>query len=322
MGVILAGLDTARASVAALLAVFCDGTQVNYRESFGLHRATSVIPPNRVVFPRHRRSQASRRGGRERAAARTVLVSDVNVIATMTTIPSRIARIRPVVESVLNQTWPVERLELNVPYYCVRTGEYYVLPGWLLDTPRVSVFRTQDLGSMTKIAPTLLRHKVRQDLYVWSVDDDMVYAPTELAALWEARRDGQFRILTRQAAAWIAGSFTSLSGECDVAHFEGYGGVLYPPGCVGDDFERYVAATTRNLDCRTSDDAVLSFYFAKHGVPIHLYNPTSDGRRFDPNEWQAYGLESDELRNQGGGNGERALRAYDYLGTHWESLVA
>ena len=54
----------------------------------------------------------------------------MRVIASLTTIPSRIDRIRPVLDSLRNQTVPVERIEINVPDVCVRTGETYVIPEW------------------------------------------------------------------------------------------------------------------------------------------------------------------------------------------------
>lgn len=47
----------------------------------------------------------------------------MRIIASMTTIPSRIAEIEPVIESVLNQDVAVDRLEINIPFYCKRNGE-------------------------------------------------------------------------------------------------------------------------------------------------------------------------------------------------------
>ena len=51
----------------------------------------------------------------------------MRIIASMTTIPSRIAEIEPVIESVLNQDVAVDRLEINIPFYCKRNGEEYIL---------------------------------------------------------------------------------------------------------------------------------------------------------------------------------------------------
>ncbi|TIU62381.1 MAG: glycosyltransferase family 2 protein, partial [Mesorhizobium sp.] len=64
----------------------------------------------------------------------------------MTTIPSRIDRIGPALESVLGQTVAVKHVELNVPYVCVRTNEPYILPAWLAEMERVKIFRTDDYG--------------------------------------------------------------------------------------------------------------------------------------------------------------------------------
>jgi len=77
----------------------------------------------------------------------------MRIIATMTTIPSRIDGIRPVIEAVLAQTVPIEHIELNIPYTCIRTGESYAVPEWLESMHRVQIFRTEDYGPITKVAP-------------------------------------------------------------------------------------------------------------------------------------------------------------------------
>ena len=91
---------------------------------------------------------------------------NIRIIASMTTIPSRIDLIRPVIEAVLNQTVPIEHLEVNVPYQCIRTGEAYELPAWLEGMERVKIFRTEDCGPITKVAPTFLRYQNDLETYI------------------------------------------------------------------------------------------------------------------------------------------------------------
>ena len=50
--------------------------------------------------------------------------------------------------------------------------------------------------------------------------------------------------------------------------FEGFGGVLYPPACIGEDFLKYLTVTSANADCRKNDDIVLAMYFSSHGLPM------------------------------------------------------
>lgn len=110
--------------------------------------------------------------------------------------PRRVDLLRPVLESLLSQRPEgiVASIELNLPYFNVRTGENYSIPEWLSpnsnsnSTPfdgRVRIFRTPDYGTITKVAPTLLRHATAIDVYIWSVDDDTVYDRDSLFHLLE-----------------------------------------------------------------------------------------------------------------------------------------
>ena len=113
--------------------------------------------------------------------------------------PARVMLLRPVLDSVLAQepTGIVARIELNLPFICTRTNTTYEIPAWLEDYfPRVIVERTSDLGPATKVAPTLLRH-ANNPLWVWSIDDDMVYGLQTLAGLINARSIAAALVATR-----------------------------------------------------------------------------------------------------------------------------
>ena len=196
------------------------------------------------------------------------------IVATMTTIPSRIDLIRPVIDSVLAQTVPIQHIELNIPYHCIRTDETYHLPGWLESMDRVQIFRTEDYGPITKVAPTLLRYQHDPETYIWSVDDDIAYPSDHLEQLCRAHDPTKPRILTRYGGMFQAdGTAQFFFGEREVTTFVGFGGVLYPPGCIGEDFRKYLSVTSANADCRKNDDVVLSMYFNACGVPMYLYRP-------------------------------------------------
>jgi hypothetical protein len=192
----------------------------------------------------------------------------------MTTTPSRIALIRPAIESALAQNTPVSQLELNVPDVSVRTGAPYLIPDWMQDIERLKIFRVgRDLGPITKIAPTLLRYRGDDETYIWSVDDDFAFAPNQLSLLLKGFDPESTRILVRYGGELKPdGGVQMFFGRRLIDVFEGFGGVFYPPGCIGDDFEKYVEATSANTDCRCSDDMVLSLYFRGRKVPIFLHN--------------------------------------------------
>ncbi|WP_161633545.1 FkbM family methyltransferase [Mesorhizobium erdmanii] len=232
----------------------------------------------------------------------------------MTTIPSRIDRIGPALESALSQTVPVEHIELNVPYVCARTDEPYTLPTWLTEMERVKIFRTDDFGPITKIAPTLLRHKDDQETYLWSVDDDFAYPENQLAMLCRGHRDSEHRILARHGGDFNSdGSITFKFGQTQVSMFEGFGTVLYPPACIGDDFQEYVKETSKDVDCRQSDDVVLSLYFSSRQLPIFIWNSPSEIEPFYPTGSLPHSSEKDAIHLQSGGNLERYKRVLSVL---------
>lgn len=232
----------------------------------------------------------------------------------MTTIPSRIDHIRPVIEAVLNQSVKVERIEINVPYICVRTGEAYRIPDWFSDYGSLFVHRTEDWGPITKIAPTLLRHRDDEEALVWSVDDDCAYPANQLSLLASHVSPGEKRILTRHGGLVAeGGSIDFVYGVMPVDMLEGFGGVLYPTNCIDDDFEAYCRTMIENTDCRKSDDILLSFYFRKRGVEILLANQPTDDVPFMPSGFQPYATASDSLSAVDGGHLEKYKRVYAYL---------
>ena len=216
---------------------------------------------------------------------------EIRVVASLTTIPQRIANIKGLLDSLFAQTYPIDHVELNVPYRCLRTNEEYVIPAWLAAMPRVVIHRTEDYGAMTKVSPTLLRHAANDDgAYIWSVDDDRAYGLETLAGLvkyvpkyphdiiaygiqdyhtWTQRTaKKEVKDLSRnQSKGEIQRKppppqpTTTTDVPIKFQFFEGYRSVLYPPHIIGSDFASYIEKTAASLDCRKSDDIVLSCYF-------------------------------------------------------------
>jgi len=207
----------------------------------------------------------------------------MRIIASMTTLPSRIDHVRLALESVIAQSVQVEQIDFNVPYVCHRTGEPYIIPKWLEEMRGIKIFRTEDYGPITKVAPTLLRYKDEQHTYIWSVDDDFAYPNNQLELLYRHHRPSEHRILTRHGGNFNDdGSVTFMFGEMEISMFEGFGTVLYPPLCTGDDFLDYVERSSENPECRKNDDVVLSVYFSTRGIPIYLCNRPSATEPFYP----------------------------------------
>ena len=191
----------------------------------------------------------------------------MRVIASLTTMPKRINLLKDTLDSIRAQSFPVSSIELNVPYKCVRTGEDYVIPDWLLEYP-VTICRTEDYGAITKIAPTLLRHK-DEDVYLWSCDDDIRYPSCMLQLLMNKHEPYIKRVLTISSGSVSVSGFTANFRQGNTMILEGFATVLYPPNLIEDDFLSYVETTSANADCRVSDDVVLSNYVNSKGVLIY-----------------------------------------------------
>jgi len=251
----------------------------------------------------------------------------MKIIASLTTIPSRINFILPTIQSIFSQTIPVDSIEVNVPYIFQRTGEAYELPEWLIALEQnskdskcqVRIFRTEDYGAITKVAPTLMRHRSTKDTYVWSLDDDFNYPVNMLASLFREHIPSKYRILTHSCGHWTYDSFRNCSGfgttrtEGAGDFLEGFASVLYPPLSIESDFEDYITLTSKELDNRNSDDIILSNYFKLKNITIYNcgYPHVVAGELLD--KGLNYGHEVDALANQGGGNVARYIRVFNWL---------
>jgi hypothetical protein len=191
----------------------------------------------------------------------------MKIVASMTTMPNRIDLIRITLDSLRNQSVPIDHIEINIPYKCVRTGEDYVIPEWLENYPNLEIYRTEDYGAITKVAPTLIRYRDDEETYVWSVDDDIDYSNITLSVLLRQHNPSIKRILAYSVGSMNKGGFIGNIARADYGILlEGYGTVLYPPRCIGEDFLSHVEITSAIPDCKVSDDVILSNYFYGRGI--------------------------------------------------------
>ncbi len=118
----------------------------------------------------------------------------MRIIASMTTIPSRIAEIEPVIESVLHQTWLsiVWRSIFRSIASAMEKNTFFRIGSFRKVRSR---FFEPMIMAITKIAPTLLRHR-HDDAYIWSVDDDCRYPRNQLRLLTSISGPNEDRILT------------------------------------------------------------------------------------------------------------------------------
>jgi hypothetical protein len=109
------------------------------------------------------------------------------VIITLTTIPSRLSAdydsgIKSNINSLIEQEYDGEyEIHLNIPKISKLTGEPYIVPEWMKELsikhPNFKIYEDlDDLGTMTKLVPTLKR-VTEPDAILIVCDDDLVYHP-------------------------------------------------------------------------------------------------------------------------------------------------
>jgi hypothetical protein len=98
-----------------------------------------------------------------------------DLVITMTTLPSRIARMELTIKSLLRQSVRPAIIRINVPHRSRRENVSYVIPPWLERLRSVTIVRGDDYGPATKLIPTLLESAPGARLLV--VDDDRIYHP-------------------------------------------------------------------------------------------------------------------------------------------------
>jgi hypothetical protein len=116
----------------------------------------------------------------------------VNIVVSMTTIPSRMGKMKPMIDSIRNQTRKPDWFVLWLPEKCEKEGTGYTIPDWLREDTRPTVMAcSRDWGPVTKIIP-LLSMAWAPDTLLVTVDDDVVYDSHLIEELEKASESGKF----------------------------------------------------------------------------------------------------------------------------------
>lgn len=252
-------------------------------------------------------------------------------IVSLTTSPQRISKIKPMVFSILNQSRNPDLFILNIPKTFHRTGETYTIPDFITNNNITVNMIDQDYGPATKIIPTVTLLKEENydsiNTYIIYLDDDVIYRPHMLKTLQflfsihsntkQIFCGGGFNFVINNKTMKIIGQRTHHS-PCHIA--EGYAAVCVPLSVFENDFDEYVEKYTlcisndHYVDCRLSDDVILSNYYHMKKVPIKIVNIPGGFSIFDI--WKEkcildYGNDKDALHN--GANGISSSNYQRYL---------
>lgn len=212
------------------------------------------------------------------------------VYVSLTTLPSRIGRLRPTVDSLRAQSRVPDRIFVTLPLRSVREDRAYDVPAWLAaPPPGVELVRcATDAGPGTRLLGCLPR--LEADACLILVDDDMAYQPFLVERLAGAQ-------LARTEAAFSFHVFKVGRFDCGQAA-DGFS--VWTPNLAG--VEAFAARVLRSRHLFLEDDYWLSVFLQSRGIPIVSLAPTlpPDARVWTPThtEGQLSALTGDLRRSK------------------------
>jgi hypothetical protein len=231
------------------------------------------------------------------------------VVISLSTVPSRVSHLRPVLNSLLDQSEPADRIVLAMPRYSLRERRPYPAIADLRLPRGVEVVETDDLGPATKILPIL---GLEPDAVVIVVDDDVVYPHRFVETLLAAHRRhpgaalGYRGIRLEPERAFVDHEHvfaTAVREDHPVDVLFGTWGYLVPPGALSGDL-------TIPAELRWVDDVWVSGQLARRGI-ARLVVPASE---IPVETINAARLSLSGGPNKAGANDRRAIEAF---AAHW-----
>ena len=185
------------------------------------------------------------------------------VVLSVTSLPSRIGKIRPCLESLLSGTRRPDKIIVSLPFHSAREKTEYQVPDFLNDrhfcADVVELVRVEnDWGPGTKLLGGL--PLVSENSCMVLVDDDVIYSPNFLQHIADAQlneRQASFSYFTYTVGGIVIGQ------GCDGFSF-------WRPNLTGisEFFQKYVSGT----DLVLHDDFWISIFLASKHVRVKTLN--------------------------------------------------
>lgn len=216
------------------------------------------------------------------------------IVVSLTTSPTRIDKIKPVLDCVMNQTVKPDKIYLNLPHVFKRDNSVYSnIPDFITNNKLIEITRCEDMGPATKILGSI--NKENSDTLFLSIDDDIYYPPELIQTYLHYNKLYPECVLTGTTFMYLENNpkYFPLF-NCEL--LEGFSGVLYSAGMLQDldmNFDKM------SKECRLGDDFLLSNFI--RGKKINILALTSTHtivRKLRPLE---YGLTTDALHKGAGG---------------------
>jgi hypothetical protein len=194
----------------------------------------------------------------------------MRLVASLTTIPDRIDKIKNVIHSLSNQTRKFDKIYLNIPYRS-KKGKTYTIPSFLDDYPDVTILRFNiDYGPITKLIPVLNIEKDPETRIV-TFDDDTIVDKSVSKILEE--RSKKYGNSCLSFSGFNIGYFPFLleynyvsTKDVEMDWIQGTHAILYIRKLI-DKKELLFMFSDCPYDLTTNDDHKISMYLRKKKVP-------------------------------------------------------
>jgi hypothetical protein len=220
------------------------------------------------------------------------------LVVSLTTSPTRISKIKPMLDSVMAQTYKPDRIILNLPKVFGRTGDTFALPlpDFITNNPLIQVNFCDDLGPSTKIISSIPLVS-NPNTYIISVDDDIYYPPYLFSLYMKYSRRFPNCIIT--GTTFIENGGPQTPGKV-VDFLEGFSGVLYRRDYFSQELLSDFYKHINEKSCRLGDDFYLSNLFKKWNRKIVSVGIDVSHHQFNPQLVSPleYGLKDDALHKR------------------------
>jgi hypothetical protein len=226
------------------------------------------------------------------------------IIVGLTTSPTRIKYLTPVLKSILGQSCPPDEIHLNIPTIFKRDGTTYIIPEEISKMdPKIKIIRTEDIGPGTKIIPSLLGLDTASDTLVITADDDILMLPRTIEVIAEAfgqNPEAIYGLSGYQLDQELKPLY--YNKKINVEVLEGYAHFAVHRKFISSDFILYIKAAHSIREGFLHDDVILANYFAlKKILRIQLFDHRANRKLLRKRGAQLYyGIESDALHKGGG----------------------
>ena len=244
------------------------------------------------------------------------------IIISLTTSPTRILLMEPVINSILKQSYSPDIIRINIPKIFKRTGKTYKIPDFIKNNPKIKIFEyDEDYGPIMKCLPTLLDYKNDDNIIIIYCDDDTLLLPKTIETYLK------FIIYNPQSVYclsgfkynnnnWIYTSKDKVLEKIDVP--EGFMSVCLKSNILKNisSFEDYYNEIKKNKDCFQSDDFIIGNYFTLNNIDINIIktNDVSMEKWWASDNELSYGNTGDGLKHLNKGGHKNAYkRCSDFL---------